>query len=215
LFSPPFSPFSKFTEVRGNGLILLVYSAILSRGIDNVIADMDFPETTLQGKHGYCNQELVNLLVLGQAHTNVFDDTISVAATPRGTAAHSTVLRGAFQRSSVGYLALFEYYKSCEVGRNLKTPIHPVWVVFSESHYSVLFSLDPACLDPVTKHFDLYYYDQLGNSDELYRLTVDIKDRQQQLPPGQKKKDPPPIEACIQTRWPGAVIDWNGADPLI
>ena len=51
----------------------------------------------------------------------------------------STVLKGVEQRSDVGLLSLFEHYKSIVVGKNLKYPKYPIWVVCSESHFTVLF----------------------------------------------------------------------------
>jgi hypothetical protein len=52
-------------EVSGWGLVLLLVSVLLSRGVSNVAADMDDPTGCLMGMHGYCTQELVNLLILG------------------------------------------------------------------------------------------------------------------------------------------------------
>lgn len=43
----------------------------------------------------------------------------------------------------MGLLTLFEWYKYVEVGDALKSPQLAVWVVCSESHFSVLFSNDP------------------------------------------------------------------------
>lgn len=37
-------------------------------------------------------------------------------------------------------MSLFEHYQSCSVGEHLKTPLFPIWLVCSESHFSVLFS---------------------------------------------------------------------------
>ena len=43
-----------------------VYSAMLTRGLANVARDMDSPDLSLIGAHGYCSQELVNLLLTGR-----------------------------------------------------------------------------------------------------------------------------------------------------
>lgn len=61
-----------------------------------------------------------------------------------------------------------------QVGCFLKTPRFPVWVVCSESHFSVLFSLRPELLQDwrAERLFDLYYYDGLANQQEQIRLTV-------------------------------------------
>lgn len=62
-----------------------------------------------------------------------------------------------------------------QVGSYLKDPRFPIWVVCSESHFSVLFS---ECEDVLTAgrrsapHFDLHYYDGLANQQEPIRLTV-------------------------------------------
>lgn len=61
-----------------------------------------------------------------------------------------------------------------QVGCFLKTPRFPIWVVCSESHFSVLFSLQPELLSDwkTERLFDLYYYDGLANQQEEIRLTV-------------------------------------------
>lgn len=65
----------------------------------------------------------------------------------------------------------FPLYK---VGAYLKTPRYPIWVVCSESHFSVLFALQRELLTNQDKglEFDLYYYDGLANQQEEIRLTV-------------------------------------------
>lgn len=41
---------------QGYGMVLFVYSALLSRGIDETRGDMDDPSTALIGAHSYCTQ---------------------------------------------------------------------------------------------------------------------------------------------------------------
>lgn len=67
------SQLASFAVVDGCGVILLLYSVILSIGVETIQAQMDRKETTLIGAHGYCTQELVNLLITGVASSNVFD----------------------------------------------------------------------------------------------------------------------------------------------
>ena len=55
------------------GVIGLIYSCLLTRGVEQIAKDTDYPGCTLLGAHGYCTQELVNLLVVGRATSNVFD----------------------------------------------------------------------------------------------------------------------------------------------
>ena len=62
-----------FLQPEGHGAILLVYSVILSRGIQSVIGDMDIQENSLLTEHGYASQELINIILVGKAASNVFD----------------------------------------------------------------------------------------------------------------------------------------------
>ncbi len=57
----------------GHGCILLVYSIILTRGINNILSDMDMRENSLLTEHGYASQELINIILIGKATSNVFD----------------------------------------------------------------------------------------------------------------------------------------------
>lgn len=59
-------------------------------------------------------------------------------------------LRGIDKQNSVGFLALLEHLRYCEVGTFLKSPSHPVWVLGSETHLSVLFSTEKRLVSPET-----------------------------------------------------------------
>ena len=65
----------------GAGVLLLLLSCIATRGTVNICSDMDDPASPLIGDHGYCMQELVNLLLLGRAHSNVFDGIVEMVRT--------------------------------------------------------------------------------------------------------------------------------------
>ncbi|XP_062252293.1 probable ubiquitin carboxyl-terminal hydrolase MINDY-4 isoform X2 [Platichthys flesus] len=92
------------------GCILLTLSAVLSRSIEKIREDMDVPTTTLIGAHGYCTQELVNLLLCGRAVSNVFDDDMELDS---GNG-NMTLLKGMKGRCDVGLLSLFEHYNICK-----------------------------------------------------------------------------------------------------
>ena len=194
-------------ELGKGSCILLLYSAILSRGIDFVRKDMDEQGGKLMGAHNYCTQEMVNLLVVGRATSNAFNNTVKLDET--------TILKGIYTQSDVGLLSLFEHYKSCEIGDFYKTPKYPIWIICSESHFTVLFGLDLNLLSKINSPsvFDLYYYDGLANQDEVIRLTVDTTVK----PPDAELNNDlvPPLEHCIRTKWARAFIDWNGSDPLL
>ncbi|XP_041862745.1 probable ubiquitin carboxyl-terminal hydrolase MINDY-4 isoform X2 [Melanotaenia boesemani] len=92
------------------GCILLTISAVLSRSIEKVREDMDVPSTTLIGAHGYCTQELVNLLLCGRAASNVFDNDMDLDS---GNG-NMTLLKGVKGLCDVGLLSLFEHYNICK-----------------------------------------------------------------------------------------------------
>ncbi|EDO33759.1 predicted protein [Nematostella vectensis] len=186
-----------------SGCILLLYSAILTRTIKKVISDMDEPTNRLMGAHGYCTQEMVNLLMTGRAASNAFDNVIELDS----GGGKKMLLKGIDRQSDIGLLSLFEHYGSCQVGGNFKTPRLPIWVVCSESHFSVLFSLDKDLLTDCKK-FDLYYYDGLARQDEEIRLTVEC-------PEYDEGDLVPPLELVIRTRWKKATVSWNGSDPIL
>uniref|UniRef100_A0A3Q4HUL1 Ubiquitin carboxyl-terminal hydrolase MINDY n=1 Tax=Neolamprologus brichardi TaxID=32507 RepID=A0A3Q4HUL1_NEOBR len=102
-FSPQFEPGML-------GCVLLTVSAVLSRSIQKVQEDMDVPTTTLIGAHGYCTQELVNLLLCGRAVSNVFDDDVELDS---GNG-NMTLLKGVKGHCDVGLLSLFEHYNICK-----------------------------------------------------------------------------------------------------
>ncbi|NWR70452.1 MINY4 hydrolase, partial [Centropus unirufus] len=182
-------------EIGPCGCILLTVSVILSRSINLVRNDFDVLTNRLIGSHGYCTQELVNLLLTGKAVSNVFNNVIELDS---GNG-NITILKGITSRSDIGLLSLFEHYDVCQVGCYLKTPKYPIWLVCSESHFSVLFCLEKDLLSDwkTERRFDLYYYDGLANQEEEIRLTVDTT----QMCAEDKENDlTPPLEHCIRTK---------------
>jgi len=131
-----------FMRAKGPGVAMLLYSLMLTRGIAMVQRDADFP-ATLIAPNGYCAQELVNLLLIGRAHSNVFDGEQTVGEIGEdGTG--GCRLRGIPRRSPVGFLTLFERQGEpgslLQVGSHLKRPMDAVFVLQSESHYSVMWA---------------------------------------------------------------------------
>ena len=125
---------SLFNQADCQGVILLVYSIILTRGISKIQKDMDLEDGTLLNEHGYASQEIINLMLVGQAKSNVHDGDKDLG--------DNFVLKGIEKQSDVGFLTFFEAFGYFTVGENLKTPRLPIWIVCSESHYSCMFSVD-------------------------------------------------------------------------
>jgi hypothetical protein len=212
----------KFMDPTGHGIVLFTYSLILTSGLKHVKDDMDtmIDAPSLIGRHDYASQEMVNLMLCGHAYSNVFDGQRDMGG---------VILRGIPNRTNVGMLTLFEHYEHVEVGRNMKLPRYPIWVLCSESHYSVLFTNDTneVTSDPLERKgghsLSLYYYDELAKQEELYRLTVDMPEYNL----GSSKEDDskshnyrdsdltPPIDHVIRTKWKKATVDWNGSEPLL
>ena len=72
------------------------------------------------------------------------------------------IIKGIHKQSEIGFLTLFEAYGNFQVGQYLKSPRLPIWIVCSESHYSVIFSLDLSAVKKKQAVFDLIYYDELA-----------------------------------------------------
>ncbi|KAL1122062.1 hypothetical protein AAG570_003468, partial [Ranatra chinensis] len=153
-----------FSTPGSNGCLLFVISALLSRGIQSVIGDMDDETCSLIGDNGFCSLELVNLLLTGYAVSNVFDNSLQI---------DSCTLRGINSRANIGFLSLYEHYNSCQVGSNLKTPRYPIWVVNSENHFTVLFSCQKELVSDwrAERQFVLYHYDAMHSTPHT-KLTV-------------------------------------------
>lgn len=64
---------SFFVDKQGPGVVLLVYSVILTKGVQELTNDMDIEGTTLVNEYGYASQELLNTMLVGKASTNVHD----------------------------------------------------------------------------------------------------------------------------------------------
>jgi hypothetical protein len=228
--------YNQFSSRDGYGVLLLVYSLILSYGIENVEADMapmaGFGEGTpaLIGAHGYANQELVNLMLAGVAHANVFNG-VKTLDEGNGEEGSGMVLQGVKERQDIGFLSLFEVYRYISVGTFLKCPSYPLWVICSESHYSVCFC-DTRPADAVeaasrggsvwqperdVDQFDVHYYDMLAQQHEPIRLTITprTKGGGNAQNGGDDDDLVPPIEKCLRTRWKGCEVDWNGTEPLL
>ncbi|KAJ3259079.1 hypothetical protein HK103_002966 [Boothiomyces macroporosus] len=183
---------------RGNGLIQFLMSVILSRGTSKVKGDMDEMSECLMGKHSYCTQDMVNLILVGKAISNPHDGNIDLGG---------QLFKGINEPCEIGQLSLFEYYENLNIGKHAKNPKYPIYVICSESHYTCMF-----CTGSMTGDvFDVYYYDGLANQTEEIRLTLSLGKRLED-----KRDLVPPIELCLQTKWGKDLhVNWNETEPLL
>ncbi|XP_035527962.1 ubiquitin carboxyl-terminal hydrolase MINDY-3 isoform X2 [Morone saxatilis] len=122
------------------GVLLLLYSVILTKGIENIRNEIqDTMEPLIDPVHGHGSQSLVNLLVTGHAVSNVWDGDRECSGMK---------LHGIHKQASVGFLTLMESLRYCKVGAFLKSPKFPIWILGSETHLSVFFTKEMSLVGP-------------------------------------------------------------------
>ncbi|KAM7259609.1 hypothetical protein ACFE04_015350 [Oxalis oulophora] len=167
------------------GAMLFLISALLSRGLDIVQADRDDPSLPLvTAPFGHASQEIVNLLISGEAVPNVFDGRMDLGG--------GMSLKGISTSVDIGFLTLLEYLNFCKVGQNLKCPKYPIWVIGSESHYTVMFALDKSVQDEnqleqresqIRKSFDTQDQSGGGGFISVESFHIVLRETNIQLPP--------------------------------
>ncbi|XP_012229565.1 ubiquitin carboxyl-terminal hydrolase MINDY-3 homolog [Linepithema humile] len=124
------------------GILLLLYTVMCTKGVSEVRFEMSDPaEPMIDSTYGYGSQSLINLMLTGRAVGHVWDHDQDVGGLK---------LSGINKQNTVGFLALLEYLRYCEVGVFLKSPSHPIWVLGSETHLTVLFSTEKKLVSPET-----------------------------------------------------------------
>jgi hypothetical protein len=107
------SALPQWSEPGGWGLVLLLASLVMSRGVEAAAADTDEAGAVpLVGAHGHCNLELVTLALTGRAVSNAFDGERRVGgceADGGDGGEDGAVLRGVAEQSRVGLLSLHEW----------------------------------------------------------------------------------------------------------
>uniref|UniRef100_A0A672QE12 Ubiquitin carboxyl-terminal hydrolase MINDY n=1 Tax=Sinocyclocheilus grahami TaxID=75366 RepID=A0A672QE12_SINGR len=122
------------------GVLLFLYSVILTKGIENIKNEIeDTSEPLIDPVYGHGSQSLINLLVTGHAVSNVWDGDRECSGMK---------LRGIHQQAPVGFLTLMESLRYCKVGTFLKSPKFPIWILGSETHLSVFFTKEMALVAP-------------------------------------------------------------------
>ncbi|KAJ1460130.1 hypothetical protein M885DRAFT_434011 [Pelagophyceae sp. CCMP2097] len=218
--------FEAFTAPSGGGALLLLLACLLSRGLCGARFDGDDESRPLIEAHF----EVVNLLLFGHGHSNAFDGQRD---------AGGVVLRGAPRRPRIGLLAAEEARGLFTVGDFLKGPERPIWIISSDSHFSVLWQTAAGAAD-AHRAFDVAYWDPLAASEAPVRLTVDpaasgdaaalaeaaaVGDPRGRWGPAalgspttRRPLDdacaPALLDAAIRTRWPNAGVDWHGGASL-
>ncbi|KAI1885476.1 hypothetical protein AGOR_G00204090 [Albula goreensis] len=122
------------------GVLLFLYSVILTKGIENIKNEIeDTAEPLIDPVYGHGSQSLINLLMTGHAVSNVWDGDRECSGMK---------LHGIHEQASVGFLTLMESLRYCKVGAFLKSPKFPIWILGSETHLSVFFAKEMALVAP-------------------------------------------------------------------
>lgn len=108
----------------------------------------------------------------------------------------------------------------------------PIWVVCSESHFTILYQLLSQNQEPSGKassdcDFALMYYDGLANQEQPIKLTVsktlqpnaiakhDETGEVQQKGTTAIDSLVPPLEHVLHTKWSEATVHWSGCEPIL
>merc|ERR1712060_647261 len=102
--------------------------------------DMDDPQTPLIGRYGHCSQELVTLMLIGEATSNVFDGSRWLGDDPSSGFLVKGLDGDRIGVPPVGFLSELEPMRYLCVGMLYKNPEYPIWVLGSPTHYTLVFS---------------------------------------------------------------------------
>jgi ubiquitin carboxyl-terminal hydrolase MINDY-3/4 len=124
------------------GVLLHLYSVLFTKGIESVLNEIsDTSEPLIHSSFGYGSQSLINLMLTGRAVQHVFDNEQDIGGLK---------LKGIQSQSEIGFITLMEQLRYCTVGSFYKNPKHPIWVMASETHLTVLFSNEKSLVSPET-----------------------------------------------------------------
>ncbi|XP_047490962.1 inactive ubiquitin carboxyl-terminal hydrolase MINDY-4B-like [Penaeus chinensis] len=200
----------EFMSEGGDGLLLFVYSIVLSRGFEKLKEDMADEEVSLVQTNGAIHPVLAALMLTGRAshylHNGViYEGSESSMGKPK---------TGLITRGEVGYLVWRREEEGGEVpvGSRLKTPSLPVWVTRCNDHYGILFNPNRELTRDyhAENRFDLHYYSSHASQVDATIVTIDTR--------SQTVKDEfhaPPLENLVHTKWQGADVNWNGTAPYV
>ncbi|XP_076335696.1 inactive ubiquitin carboxyl-terminal hydrolase MINDY-4B-like isoform X1 [Tachypleus tridentatus] len=197
-----------FQQESGHGVLMLLYSTLLSRGLDRIHEDLGREYSQLLTPLGECSQALITLLITGRATPFLHNGVIHFGGVD--TVAKPQV--GITGRSEIGFLVWRRNHDLCsQLGSRLKTPTFPIWVTCVDDQYGVLFNPNrDLTRDHRAEHrFDLHYYNSAPYQTEPTIISLDTRFNK-----SQEEYGTPPLECLILTKWQGATVNWNGTSPV-
>nr|XP_034194734.1 inactive ubiquitin carboxyl-terminal hydrolase MINDY-4B isoform X1 [Osmia lignaria] len=206
-----------FQDEGGPGAVLLLYSALLSRGLPKVRADLEDPKASILSG---CSEEgptaIVILSLTGRASPHLHNGVLHVGDEDT----YAIPQWGVLVRSEVGFLVHEgDGQINKQPGSRLKTPSLPIWVTLCHGHHGVLFNTNRELLRNyhAERRFEVQYF-TCGGSHAT--LTVDTRSNSENdlefEGPSKECTDiaATPLEKLIRSKWQDACIQWNGA-PLM
>lgn len=197
-----------------NGLILFLYSLILSRNIDKLRADLQ--GKVLIGDMEDCKIPLFNLVLTGYAVPYFHNGSVYYDADGQSL---TTALNGIKNRSDVGLLywnASEEDNKRTEVGSMLKTPRYPVWLSIMGKNIAVLFNTK---IDLINNWrfelaFSLHFYTGLKKQENEVKIQIESREIANESNLKMKftnfnfneEEKEPEIFSLIKSKWPDCQI---------
>ncbi|CAF0916486.1 unnamed protein product [Adineta ricciae] len=205
--------------MKENGVVLFLYSLMLSRTLKKLIEDLD--HTRLVGDRDEASIQMVMLALTGRAlhyfHNGNIEFDINGNLMER---AHI----GVKDRCSIGFLYWSKheddsFWHKQEVGSMLRTPKIPVWLICLNRRYAVLFSTNINLLNNwiYENYFQLHVYTGLKNQEGPCLLSIDTREQYPASIYGNFFEDNeaiiPEFVQLLHTRWPGCTIE-NGDEIL-
>uniref|UniRef100_A0A672QE25 Ubiquitin carboxyl-terminal hydrolase MINDY n=1 Tax=Sinocyclocheilus grahami TaxID=75366 RepID=A0A672QE25_SINGR len=213
------------------GVLLFLYSVILTKGIENIKNEIeDTSEPLIDPVYGHGSQSLINLLVTGHAVSNVWDGDRECS----GMNWHSTAV---------------SFFLHLKVGTFLKSPKFPIWILGSETHLSVFFTKEMALVAPespseqarrvfqtfdpedngfildtlledvmkaldldsvIPDSFPVYHYNGLKQSNHNEKVSyVEGTSLVMGFEDPMVRTDDTPVKRCLQTKWPYIELLWT------
>jgi len=212
-----------FTQAHTHGVILFIYSLILSRGMESVHSDFGSTRARLLNETEEMSQSLLCLILTGRAVCYLHNGNVLYDGEGQHLAAAQHGISG---RSDVGFLywnkEKDEIYCNNLVGSMLKTPRRPIWVTQINGRWGLLFTLNPDLVNNWrSEHkFQIKYYTGLHSQTSECNLTIDTRlarTFQSSTAYGKQEEEKkiPALEKTLMTKWQDARIEWNGTTPFV
>jgi len=201
----------------GVGTLLLLYSVVLSRGIDKVKEELqDKAELPLVDLDlGTIHPALMNLVISGQATPYVHNSWAFVNG--------ESERKGITGRNDIGLLLSSETPQYKTLGVYMKTPLLPIWVTKCDEQLGIIFNPNSNLMKSrgMENKFELYYYANYEfdktETPKQTLITIDSRGGKKEEVAGfdQEENILPPLETAINSKWEGAGIDWNDTEPYV